>query len=88
MWHRILLIGRVFFVSAIMQQLNTASVLPVGPNFLEHIHALPMWIWEVVMYGVCHGAMLALAIAHLYSDADLRAVELGFPPELPIQRAS
>jgi hypothetical protein len=42
-WHRILLIGWAFFVlalSAIMEQLNVASVLPAGPNFLEHVRAL------------------------------------------------
>ena len=47
MWHRILLIGRVFFVLAllaVMEQLNVVSVLPVGPNFLEHVRALPVWI--------------------------------------------
>jgi hypothetical protein len=42
-WHHILLIGRAFFVlalSAIMEQLNAMSVLPTGPNFLEHVRAL------------------------------------------------
>ena len=91
MWNRILLIGRVFFVLAllaIMEQLNTASMLPVGPNFLERVRVLPAWIWEVVMHGLRHGAASALATAHLHSDVDLLAVEPWFPPELPVQRAS
>ena len=91
MWHRILLIGRVFFVlalSAIMEQLNAVFALPARPNFLERVHALPMWIREVVTHGIRHGAASALVASHLHSDMDLRAVELGFPPELPIQRAS
>ena len=71
-----------------MEQLNTASVLPVGPNFLEHIRALPARIREVVTHGVRHGAASALAATHLRSEADLRAVEPGFPPEQPVQRAS
>ena len=71
-----------------MEQLNVASVLPVGPNFLEHVRALPVRIWEVVTHGVCHRAMSALATVHLCSDTDLRAVVRWFPPELPVQRAS
>ena len=78
----------VLALSAVMEQLNAASVLPVGPNFLEPVRALPAWIQEVVTHGLCHGAMSALAAAHLRSDVDLRAVEPGFPPELPVQRAS
>ena len=69
MWHCILLIGRVFFILgllAIMEQLNAASVLPMGPDFLEHVRALPAWIPEVVTHGVRHGAVLALDAAHLY----------------------
>jgi Ca2+/H+ antiporter len=58
-----------------MEQLNTVSVLPVGPNFLEHVRALQSWIREVVTYGVCLGAASALAIAYLRSDADLCAME-------------
>ena len=65
-----------------MEQLNAAPVLLAGPNFLEHVHALSTWIREVVMHGVRHGATLALAVAHLRSDANLRAVEPGFPPKL------
>jgi hypothetical protein len=71
-----------------MEQLNAASVLPAGPNFLEHVRALPAWIREVVMHGVLHGAASALATAHLCSDTDLCVVEPGFPPELLVQRAS
>ena len=71
-----------------MEQVNVAFVLPVGPNFLEHVCALSAWIREVVMHGIHHGAMSALATTHLYSDANLRAVEPGFLPELPVQRAS
>ena len=91
MWHRILLIGRVFFIlalSAIMEKLNAASMLPVGPNFLEHVHALPARTQEVVTHGVRHGAASTLATAHLHLDTDLRAVEPGFPLELQVQRAS
>ena len=86
-----LLISRVFFIlalSAIMEQLNAAFVLPAGPYFLEHVHALPARIQEVVTHGVRHGAASALATTHLRSDVDLRAVELGFSPELPVQRGS
>ena len=54
----------------------------MGPNFLEHVHALPSWIREVVTHGFRHGAASALATAHLHSDMDLRAVEPGFPPKL------
>ena len=68
--------------SAIMEQLKAMFVLPAGPNFLEHIHALPVWIQEVVTHGVHHGAALALAATHLRLDADLHAVEPGFLPEL------
>ena len=71
-----------------MEQLNAAFVLPVGPNFLEHVHALPMQIWEVVMHGLHHRAASALAASHLHSDMNLRAVEPGFLPELSVQRAS
>ena len=71
-----------------MEQLNATSMLPAGPNFLEHVHALPAWIREVVMHSVHHGAASALATAHLLSHMDLRAVEPEFPPELPVQRAS
>ena len=71
-----------------MEQFNAVSVLPVGPNFHERIHALPARIQEVVTHGLRHGAMLALATAHICSDADLLAVEPGFPSELPVQRAS
>ena len=67
-----------------MEQLNVAFVLPTGANFLEHIHAPLVQIREVVTHGVHHGAMSALATAHLRSDADLCAVEPGFPPELPV----
>jgi len=87
----ILLIGRVFFVlalSTIMEQLNAASVLLVGPNFLERIRTLPAWIREVVTHGVHHGAMSALAAYYLHSDTDLRVVERGFLQELRVQRAS
>ena len=71
-----------------MEQLNAASVLPAGPNFLERVRALPVQIWEVLTHGVRHRAASALAAAHLRSDADLHEVEPGFPPELPVQRAS
>ena len=91
MWHHILLIGRVFFVlalSAVMEQLNAASVLPAGPNFLDRVHALSVRIREVVMHGLCHGATSGLATTHLHLDVDLHAVEPWFPPEVPVQRAS
>jgi len=78
----------VLALSVVMEQLNAASVLPAGPNFLERVRALPVRIREVVMHGLRHGAMSARAAAHLRSDADLRAVESGFPPELSVQRAS
>ena len=71
-----------------MEQLNAASVLPAGLNFLEHIHALSAWIQEVVMHGVHHGATAAQVASHLRSDVDLHAVEPWFPPELLVQRAS
>ena len=71
-----------------MEQLNTVSVLLAGLNFLEHVHALSMWIREVVMHGVHHRAASALATAQLHSYVDLHAVEPGFSPELPVQRAS
>jgi len=71
-----------------MEHLNVVSMLPVGPNFLERVRALPVQIQEVVMHGPHHWAALALATAHLRSDADLSAVEPGFLPELPVQRAS
>ena len=71
-----------------MEQLNAASVQPVGLNFLEHVRALSAWIRKVVTHGVCHGAELALATAHLRLDMDLRAVEPGFSSKLPVQRAS
>ena len=71
-----------------MEQLNVASVLSAGPNFLERICALPTWIQEVVMQGLRHGAAFALAAAHLHLDIDLGAVEPGFLSELPVQRAS
>ena len=71
-------------LSAIVEQLNATSVLPVGPNFLERVGALPASIQEVVTHGLRHGATLAMAVAQLCSDADLRAVEPGFLPELPI----
>jgi hypothetical protein len=90
-WHHTLLIGRAFFVLtilAIMEQLNAASVLPAGPNFVEHVRALSGWIREVVMHGVLHGAASALDATHLRSDTDLCVVEPGFPPELLVQRAS
>ena len=86
-----LLIGRVFFVlalSAVMEQLNAVSVLSVGLNFLERVHALPARIQEVMTHGVRHGGASTLATTHLHSDMDLRAVEPGFPLELPVQRAS
>ena len=91
MWRRILLIGRVFFILAllaVMEQLSTTFVLLVGSNFFEHVHALPTRIREVVMHGVHHRAVSALAATHLRSDVDLHAVERGFSPELPVQRAS
>ena len=34
----------VLALSAVMEQLNAVSVLPMGPNFLERVHALPTWI--------------------------------------------
>ena len=71
-----------------MEQLNSMSVLPVGPNFLEHVHALSTRIRKIVMHGIHHRAASALAVAHLRSDVDLRAVEPGFPLELQVQRAS
>ena len=67
-----------------MEQLNTASMLPVGPNFLERFSAVPVRIWELVTHGLRHGAASALATAHLCLDADLRAVEPGLPPKLPV----
>ena len=60
-----------------MEQLNVASVLPTGPNFLEHVRALSTQIPKVVMHGIHHGATSALATAHLCLDMDLRVVELG-----------
>ena len=78
----------VLALSAVKEQLNATSMLPAWPNFLDRIRALPAQIWEVVTHGLYHGAASALAVAHLRSDADLRAVEPGFPPELPVQRAS
>ena len=71
-----------------MEQLNAAPVLPAGLNFLEHVCALPARIQEVVTHGVRHGAASSLAATHLHSEANLRAVEPRFPPELPVQRAS
>ena len=71
-----------------MEQLNAASVLLAGANFLERVHALLAWIQEVVTHDIHHGATSALATTHLCSDVDLRAVEPRFPPELPVQRAS
>ena len=71
-----------------MEQLNTAFVLPVGLNFLEQICALLARIREVVTHDICLGAASALPTVHLYSDMDLRAVELWFLPKLPVQRAS
>ena len=71
-----------------MEQLNAASVLPAGMNFLEHIHALPAWIQEVVTHGLRHGDVSILATAHLHLDVDLRAVEPVFPPDLLVQRDS
>ena len=91
MWHHILLIDRVLFIlalSAVMEQLNTASMLSAGLNFLEHVRAPPAWIREVVTHDLRHGAASALAATHLWLDIDLRAVEPGFPPELSVQRAS
>jgi len=67
-----------------MAQLNATSMLPAGPNFLERFSAVPVRIWELVTHGLRHGAASALATAHLRLDADLRAVEPGFPPELPV----
>ena len=67
-----------------MQQLNAAFVLSVGPNFLERVRALPAWIQEVVMHGLHYRPTSALAVAHLRSDVDLRAVQPGFPPELSV----
>ena len=75
-------------LSAIVEKLNAAFVLLVGPNFLERVCALPVRIREVVTHGLHHRAASAPATAHLRSDADLRAVEPGFPLELPVQRAS
>jgi hypothetical protein len=49
-----------------MEQLNVASVLMTGLNFLERIHALLAKIWEVVTHGVRHGATSALAATHLW----------------------
>ena len=43
-----------------MEQLNAASVLPVGLNFLEHVRALPASIREVVTHGLRHGAASSL----------------------------
>jgi len=40
------------------------------------------------MHGVRLGATSALATFYLCSDAELRAVESGFPPELLVQRVS
>ena len=71
-----------------MEQLNAMFVLPAVPNFLEHVRALSAWIREVVMHGVHHRAASALATAQLHSYVDLHAVEPGFSPELPVQRAS
>ena len=77
----------VFFILAllaVMEQLNVVSVLPVGPNFLEHVQALPAQIQEVLTHGACHGTTSTLATTHLHSDMDLDAVELGFLSELPV----
>jgi hypothetical protein len=67
---------------------NVVSMLLAGTNFLEHVCALPVWILEVVTHDVCYRATSSLAAAHLHSDMDLRAVELWFPMELSVQRAS
>jgi hypothetical protein len=83
-WYSFLILA----LSAVMEQLNAASVPPARPNFLERIHALPAWIRVAVMHGFLHGAALALAATHLRSDVDLRAVEPGFPLKLSVQRAS
>jgi hypothetical protein len=83
-WYGFLILA----LSAVMEQLNDASVPPAGPNFLERIRALPARIRVAVMHGFRHGATSALAAAHLRSDTDLRAVEPGFPPKLSVQRAS
>ena len=41
-------------------------------------------MWKVVTHGVCHRDASALAAAHLHSDMDLHAVEIGFLPELSV----
>ena len=51
----------VLALSVVMEQLNAASVLPVGPNFLERVCAQPTRIQEVVTHGLRHGATSALA---------------------------
>ena len=78
----------VLALSAVKEQLNATSTLPAWPNFLDRVRALPARIQEVVTHGLRHGAASTLATAHLRSDVDLRAVEPGFLPELPVQRAS
>ena len=83
-WYSFLILALL----TIMVQLNAASVLLAGPNALERFHALLAWIREVVTHGIRHGATSALAATHLRLDANLRAVESGFPLELPVQRAS
>jgi hypothetical protein len=38
---------------------------PIGANFEESLHALPMQVTMVVTHGVYHGAAMALAAAQL-----------------------
>ena len=46
--------------------LTTANaVSPVGAKLEESLHALPMWVVEVVTHGVPHGATTTLAVVQL-----------------------
>jgi xanthine/uracil permease len=56
-------------------------VLPTGTDVPNWLQCLLMQIRDVVAHGVCHGAVGALTVAHLYLShkMDLREMVPKFP---------
>jgi hypothetical protein len=78
----------VLALLAVMEQLNAASVLPAGLNFLERVRALPVQIQEGVMHGLLPRSCISPGRRPPPFRRGLACGGAGFKPELPVQRAS
>ena len=57
----------------------TTTVNARGPLLNNRLQDFPMHIQEIALHGIHHGTTMALAVAQVQTEHDLRTMELGFP---------